>query len=145
MGLFKNKVKEDTAKIESLETLNSDLTDQIETLRAELVTSQESAATLQTEVDELKASLANKEDKVEDLNEQLESASDEQLELDVIVAEKTAEVVADAGLDEPLEVADEVITEKSALETFAELKGSEKLKFYQDNKEAIVKLAMLQK
>lgn len=138
MSLFKRKITESEAALVSLQGEFAALSELHESLKEELKSAQESAATYLSEFTRVDAESKELAEKVKGLETELAETSRDAATFDEQVAIKAASEVASMG-HEPVEALEEDDAPLDVVKTFKGLKGSELVQFYNANKQEIAR------
>jgi len=127
--------KQAREKIEGLEARISDLESDalakeegLEAIQNELATAREDLAAKQSKIEELEAQAA----KVEGLEAKVQEAETKIVEAENSAAKKAVELVAEAGLEKPIEAASSQESKTLTLAQFRELAAIQKTQFFRN-------------
>ena len=139
MSLFKKQTDEIQSKLDGIEAENTELSEQIETLKASIITKDEAFATLTASNTELMVEKQEADEKIEALETEVIEVKADRETFDEQVSAEAAKLTASLGHEsiEDLDDEDTGAGGKDLLAQFQELDGAEKSAFYEENKAAI--------
>jgi chromosome segregation ATPase len=139
MGLFKNKITQSEAALNTLQDQLDTLQTSYDALQAEVSDAHQLAATHLAEFQRVDAENKELQTRIETLQTELSEASKDGVEFELEVSKEAASIVANLGHDEALDVCEDEEPEMNVCDTFKSLKGQAKIDFYNSHKAEIHK------